>query len=115
LQLLILELGRIEGWVIHEGVRVEHGSTSVRVEMVEASGIVILLDGGVVHPGAHVCGTKLELPICGCDKTLAIQYFNRASIERLEARRKMTAREVETRRDGEVATGDGSMRQRRRQ
>lgn len=57
LQLLILELGRIEGRGIrHEGGRVEHASSTARVvEVVEASAIVVL-DSGVVHPGAHVRG-----------------------------------------------------------
>jgi hypothetical protein len=53
-----LELGRIKGRrVVHKGGRIEHGSTYVRVE--EASAIMIL-DGGVVHPGAHVCGKEVR-------------------------------------------------------
>jgi hypothetical protein len=56
LQLLILELGRVEGGVVGDkGGGVEHVSTGIGVEMVEARAIVVL-DDGVVHPGAHVCG-----------------------------------------------------------
>jgi hypothetical protein len=74
LELRILKLGRIEGRrVIHKSGRVEHGSAGVGVEMVEACAIVIL-DGGVVHPGGHVCGKELRQPICSCDKMSAVLY-----------------------------------------
>jgi hypothetical protein len=80
--LLVLELGRIKGRrVVHKGGRIEHGSTCVRVE--EASAIMIL-DGGVVHPGAHVCGKEVRQPICKCDKKSAGQYQKEVSIEGLD-------------------------------
>lgn len=64
LKLLILELGGIEGVrVAHKGRCIEHASAGVRVEMVEAWAIMAL-DGGIVHPGAHVCGKELRQPIC---------------------------------------------------
>ena len=59
LQLLILELGGVEGVrVSHEDGGVEHASAGIGVEVVEARAIMAL-DGGIVHP-AHVCGK----PIC---------------------------------------------------
>ena len=71
LKLLILKLGGIEGGVVaHKGRWVQHASACIGVEMVEACAIVIL-DGGVVHPGAHVCGKELRQPICRCDTTSA--------------------------------------------
>ena len=72
LELRILKLGRIEGRrVIHKSGRVEHGSTGVGIEMVEACAIVIL-DGGVVYPGGHDCGKELRQPIYSCDKMSAV-------------------------------------------
>jgi hypothetical protein len=70
LQLWILELRRIKGV---EGRRVEHASASIGVEMVEACAIMVL-DGGFVHPGAHVCGMEVRQPICRGDTTSAMLY-----------------------------------------
>lgn len=61
LELLVLELGRVEGGgIVHKSGWVEHGC--VCVKMVEASAIVVL-DGGFVHPGAHFCGKEARQPI----------------------------------------------------
>lgn len=93
LELLILELRGIEGRrVIHKGGWVKHCSGGIRVEMVEASAIVIL-DGGVIHPGAHVCGKAIWQPICRCDHMLAIQYHNGSSREEPDDEREMGRRD----------------------
>jgi hypothetical protein len=92
LQLRILKLGRIERWrVIHKSGRVEHGSTGVGVEMVEACAIVIL--GSGIHPGGHDCGKELRQPICSCDKKSAVLFRAEGSIEGLEGRTEMAKRE----------------------
>ena len=95
LELGILKLGRIEGGrVVHKSGRVEHGSTGVGVEMVEACAIVILDGGGgVVHPGGHDCGKELRQPICSCDNKSAMLFRAEASIEGLEGRTEMAKRE----------------------
>lgn len=91
LQLLILELGVEGGRVVHKVRWVKH---RIRVEVVEACAIVVL-DGGVVHPGAHVCGKELRQPICRCDKTSAMLflYCKRVSMERPADGRQMDKRD----------------------
>ena len=89
LQLLILKLGRIEGGrVIHEGRIVEHGSVGVGIE-VEA-GAIVVLDGSVVHPGAHFCEIVRQ-PICR--RKSATLNWNWASIDGREGQMEMTKRE----------------------
>lgn len=99
LQLLVLELGGIKGCrVVHEGIRVEHIGAGIGVEMVEASAIVVL-DGGVVHPGAHVCGKWLRRPICNGDLMLAMEAEGDAPVGRFSGPVEMAKRDSRTRRD----------------
>jgi hypothetical protein len=56
---------------------------------------IVVLDGGVVHPGAHVCGKELRQPICEGRHTMsAMAQAVQVSIqEASRVKREMARRE----------------------
>jgi hypothetical protein len=74
--------------------------------MVEACAIVVL-DGGVVHPGAHVCGKELRQPICESDTMSVMLFLIKVSIEGLEGQERDDQARVKARRDESRDAVDG--------